>query len=187
MSSLRLPAPLLLALVIAQALLTGACGVPVAVSAAGYAADGGLMLASDKTSTDHMLSVVTEQDCALWRVLRGRKICTERVDGKDPYDTDYSTPQRQVSEDGTRYSAPLRPAPEAPPASWDAATYKTAPAVPPAPEGPMTASAEPPVADTTAEPRTVSPVAAAPAKPRKAKTAQRSARKPSRGPAATAP
>lgn len=179
MSSFKLPLYFILPLVIGQALLTGACGVPVAVSAASYAADGGLLATSDKTSTDHVVSVVTKQDCAMWRAFKGRQICTERTDGKDPYNTDYTEPQRSVSESGVEYSAPLRPAANAPATSWDAAAYKTTPATPPAAEGPMTASVEP-------APQAAA-VATAPSKPRKAKTAQRSAKKPLRGPAAPAP
>lgn len=185
MSSFRLPVYAILPLVAGLGLLSGACGAPVAVTAASYAADGGLMVASDKTSTDHVVSVVTKQDCAMWRIFRGRKICTERADGRDPYNTDYTEPQRQVSEDGTQYAAPLRPTADAPAVSWDAATYKTAPAQPPAGEGPMTAAVEPAIEPAPAPPTATA--AATPAKPRKAKTAQRSAKKPLRGPAATAP
>ncbi|WP_428681882.1 hypothetical protein [Reyranella sp.] len=171
----------LLPMVVGMALLTSACGVPVAVSAASYAADGGMLAASDKTSTDHVYSVVTKQDCAMWRIFRGRQICTARVDGKDPYNTDYTQPQRSVSESGVEYSAPLRPAPDAPAVSWDAAAYKTTPPppTPPAAEGPMTATVEP-----------AAPATAAPAvtpKSKKARTVQRSAKKPLRGPAASAP
>jgi hypothetical protein len=185
MSSFRLSIYSVLPLVAGLGLLTGACGAPVAVTAASYAADGGLMVASDKTSTDHVVSVVTKQDCAMWRIFRGRKICTDRVDGKDPYNTNYTEPQRQVSEDGTQYAPPLRPAADAPAASWDAAAYKTAPTPTPASEGPMTASAEPVVEAAPAPAAAAAPVP--PPKPRKAKTATRSAKKPSRGPAATAP
>jgi hypothetical protein len=138
-----------------------------------------LLATSDKTSTDHVYSVVTKQDCAIWRVFKGRSVCTARADGKDPYNTDYTEPQRSVSESGIEYSAPLRPAANAPATSWDAAAYKTTPAAPPAAEGPMTASVE-----SAPQPAAV---ATAPPKPKKAKTAQRSAKKPLRGPAATAP
>jgi len=182
MSSFQLSSYLILPLVVGQALLTGACGVPFAVSAASYAADGGMLAASDKTSTDHVYSVVTKQDCAMWRIFRGRQMCTARADGKDPYNTDYTQPQRSVSESGVEYSAPLRPASDAPPVSWDAAAYKTTATQParPAAEGPMTATVEPATPPTAAAPSTAP-------KPKKAKTVQRSVKKPSRGPAATAP
>lgn len=183
MSSFRLPVFLILPLVAGQALLTGACGVPVAVSAASYAADGGLLATSEKTSTDHIASVVTKQDCAVWRIFRGRQICTARADGTDPYNTDYSEPQRSVSESGVEYTAPLRPAPNAPATSWDAAVYKTPTAAPSAVEGPMTASAEPAVAPAPVK----ASASTTRSKPKKPRTAQRSSKKPSRGPAATAP
>ncbi len=182
MSSFKLSSFIVLPLVAGQALLTSACGVPVAVSAASYAADGGMLAASDKTSTDHVYSVVTKQDCAIWRIFKGRQICTARVDGKDPYNTDYTEPQRTVSESGVEYSAPLRPAANAPAVSWDSSVYQTPPAPPPAVEGPMSANVEP-----AAEPASTTKAASAPAKTKKAKTAQRSAKKPLRGPAASAP
>jgi hypothetical protein len=178
MSSFRLASPLFLPLVVGLALLTGACGAPLALTGAGYAADGGLLAASDKTATDHFASMVSKKDCALWRVFKGRAVCKEREGDKDPYNVDYSQPQRMVSEDGVQYAPPLRAQSDAPAASWDAAVYKSAPA-PAAPSVPVTA-----VADAAPDP---SPTAAPPAapKPKKAKTA-RSVKKPSPGRAAPA-
>lgn len=176
MSSLRLPliAP---PLVMGLALLTGACGAPLAVTGAGYAADGSLLAASDKTAADHFVSMISKKDCALWRPFRGQEICKEREGDKDPYNVDYSQPQRMVSEGGVQYAPPLRAAADAPATSWDAATYKSAPAPTP-PKTPVTA-----VADATPDP---APAVAAPAaKPKKAETA-RSAKKPARDPAASA-
>ena len=89
-----------LSLVVGAGLTTGACGVPLAVSGAGYAADGGLLMASDKTSGDHMLSMVSKQDCALWRVVKGRAVCKPREGDVDPYKVDYDDPHRTVAEDG---------------------------------------------------------------------------------------
>ncbi len=180
----------MLPIVACLAALTSACGVPVAVSAASYAADGGLIVASDKTSTDHVASVVTKRDCAMWRIFRGRAVCKDREGGEDPYNTDYSDPQRQVSEDGTQYAPPLRPAAGAPAASWDAASYKAEPGPAPRPEGPMTASIDPESAPATSVAPADAPKAtAAPAKGRKAKPSGRSskAKKPARGQAASAP
>ena len=174
MSSFRLAIPLFLPL--GLALLTGACGAPLAVTGASYAADGGLLVASDKSATDHLASMVSKKDCALWRVFKGRPVCKEREGDKDPYDVDYTQPQRMVSEEGVQYAPPLRAQPDAPAASWDAAAYKTTPA---APAVPVTA-----VADAAPDP---APTAAPPAapKPKKAKAA-RSVKKPSRDRAAPA-
>ncbi|MGQ0582026.1 MAG: hypothetical protein ACT4O6_08825 [Reyranella sp.] len=180
MSSFRLPVSLL-PLVVGLALLTGACGAPLAVSAVSYGSDGAMLVATDKTGTDHLASMVSKKDCALWRVFRGRDVCKERAEGaKDPYAVDYTEPQRSVSEDGTTYLPPLRPAPDAPAASWDAAAYKTSPAPSPVPSEPVTAVAE----ATPAQPAATT-IAAVP-KAKKAKIA-RSAKKPSRGPVAPAP
>jgi hypothetical protein len=179
MSSFRLPI-LFSPLVLGLALLTGACGAPLAVSAVSYGSDGAMLVATDKTGTDHLASMVSKKDCALWRLFRGRQVCKEREEGaKDPYAVDYNEPQRSVSEDGTTYGPPLRAAPDAPAASWDAAAYKTSPTPSPAPAEPVTAVAEAVPAEAPAA------VSAAP-KPKKAKVA-RSVKKPSRGQVASAP
>lgn len=171
-------------LVVGAGLMTGACGVPLAVSGAGYAADGGLLVASEKTSGDHMISMVSKQDCALWRVIKGRAVCKPRDGDQDPYNVDYDDPQRMVAEDGVHYAPPLRAAADAPASSWDAAAYKAAPAAPPAPtpSQPVTAVAQgsndaAPAA--VAEPAVSPPPAAKPKKPNK-----HSVKKPARRPAA---
>ena len=178
MSSSRLTIPFLLPLVVGLVFLTVACGAPLAVTGAGYAADGSLLATSNKTAGDHLVSMISKKDCALWRVFYGRPVCKEREGDKDPYNVDYSQPQRMVSEDGVQYAPPLRAAPDAPAASWDAAAYKATPAPAPlAPAVPVTA-----VADATPDPASAAPPAAP--KPKKAKA--RSAKKPSRDRAAPA-
>jgi hypothetical protein len=167
MSFPRLTIPLFVPLVASLALLTGACGAPLALTGASYAADGTLLVASDKTAADHFASMVSKKDCAFWRVLRGRAVCKEREGDKNPYDVDYVQPQRMVSEEGVQYAPPLRAAPDAPAVSWDAMSYKSAPPpeAPAAPAAPVTA-----VADAGAQPAsTAAPPSPARAKPRKAK------------------
>ncbi|SEP48470.1 hypothetical protein SAMN02990966_07054 [Rhodospirillales bacterium URHD0017] len=185
MSFPRLPF-ITLCLVLGAGLMTGACALPLAVSGASYAADGGLLVASDKTSTDHMVSMVSKQDCALWRVIKGRAVCKPREGDKDPYKVDYDDPQRTVAEDGVHYAPPLRATADAPATSWDAAAYKATPAPPAAPSAPVTA-----VAETSPEPTPA--VAAAPAKPaappapaKPKKPKPHSVKKPSPRPAAPA-
>lgn len=175
MSSLRLFIFSLLP-VVGVALLTAACGAPLAVTAGGYAADGTLMVASDKSSSDHIASIVSKKDCALWRAFRGGDVCKDRDGAKDPYAVDYDEPQRSVSEDGVKYGPPLRSSGEAPAASWDAAAYKPAAA--------LAASAGPATAVVDASPAPAPAATAAP-KRKKAKVA-RAPKKPSRGPAAPA-
>ena len=118
--------PIFLLMAGSATLLTGACGAPLAVAGAGYATDGTLMATSNKTSSDHLASIVTKQDCAFWRVLKGQPVCKEREGDKDPYDVDYTHAERTVAEDGVHYVPPLRPAANAPATSWDAAAYKSA-------------------------------------------------------------
>jgi len=167
------------ALLASVALMTGACAVPLTVTAGGYAADGGLLAATDKTSTDHLASIVTKKDCAFFRMFRGMKVCRERDGDHDPYDVKYDEAEPMPSEDGVQYGPPLRPTPDAPAASWDAAAYKPAEPVP------APAKAEPATTVAAAAPPPVV-VEAAPLKPRKGRSA-RSARKSSRGQAAPAP
>lgn len=178
-------ATLFLPLILGLALLTGACGAPLAVTGASYAADGGFLAASHKTSTDHMISMVSKQDCAMWRVLRGRAVCKEREGDQDPYKVDYTSPQRTVAEDGVHYNAPLRASADEPATSWDAAAYKAAPpAAPAVPSAPVTAVADvPPEVAPAAAPPEPAP-ATARAKPAPSKVKARSVKKPSRGPAA---
>ena len=181
MSSRRLTFPWYLALVVGLALLSGGCAAPVAVAGASYGADGTLLVTSHKTVSDHFVSMVSKQDCALWRVIRSRPICKEREGDKDPYDVDYDHPQRMVGEDGVQYVPPLHAAADAPATSWDAAVYTPPPSAP-VPKAPVTA-----VADAAPEPTPAAPSAAAPKhkKPKAAKPA-RSVKKPSRGPVAPA-
>jgi hypothetical protein len=185
MSSPRLPFITLL-LVMGVGLMAGACAAPLAVSGAGYAADGGLLVASEKTSTDHLISMVSKQDCALWRVIKGRAVCKPREGDKDPYKVDYDDPQRTVAEDGVHYAPPLRAASDAPATSWDAAAYKAAPTPPTTPSAPVTAVAEtvpePAPAIAAEPPRPAAPPPAA--KPKKPKA--HSVKKPSPRPAAPA-
>ncbi len=175
---------IMLPLVASLALLTGACGAPLVVTGASYAADGGMLVASNKTATDHLASMVSKKDCALWRVLRGRAVCKEREGDKDPYAVDYTDPQRMVSEEGVQYAPPLHAAPDAPAASWDAAAYNSAPPAPSAPSVPVTA-----VADAASEPAMApdpAPAVATQTAPKPKKPKLRSVKKPSRHPAAPA-
>lgn len=136
---------LILPLVLGLPLLTSACGAPVAVAAVSYGADGVSLAESGKSTTDHLASMASKKDCALWRVFRNQKVCREREGDKDPYQVDYNIAERQVSEGGVAYSPPLHAASNAPPTAWTADAYK--PAATPAPSQlapePATAAAVP--------------------------------------------
>jgi len=163
-------------------LVTGACGVPVAASVASTAADGASYATTNKTTFDHLTSMVTKKDCSTLRVLDNEKICRDREDSHDPYSVSYSDPFRSVGEGGVEYSPPLEAAANAPATSWDAAAYQT-----PAPAASETAPvATPPAASPAALASTqaVPAPAAAPAthaNKKKKKSSAHAPKKPAQG------
>ena len=168
---------LILPVALGLPMLTGACGAPVAVAAASYGVDGASLVKSGKTGSDHLASMVSKRDCALWHIFRKRSICEDRDPEKqDPYKVNYDEPFRQQSEGGVEYSPPPHAATAAPAASWDAAAYKPVPSVEPA---------APPTAVAEVTPPTVEPPAPAPTpapvkhKPAKAKKVVKAVKKPS--------
>ena len=167
---------LILPLVLGLPLVTGGCGAPAAVTAASYGADGVSLVESGKTTGDHLTSMVTKKDCALWRVLRNRKFCYDRDGDHDPYQVNYDEPFRDQSEGGgVEYHAPLHSAPDAPVSSWDAAAYKPAPAP----------AVQPVIAVADATPALEAAVTAPPAKAKKSKAdhaAKKKAKKIKRSP-----
>ncbi|MBT5570713.1 MAG: hypothetical protein HOJ90_05785 [Alphaproteobacteria bacterium] len=58
-------------------ILLGGCGLPPAVTVASWAADGLSYIVSGKSVTDHAISEVAEQDCALFRIVQGREVCED--------------------------------------------------------------------------------------------------------------
>ena len=63
--------------VVAAPLVLSACGLPVGVQIASLVADGISYLTTEKTLTDHGISVVTSKDCSLWRGGEGENICRD--------------------------------------------------------------------------------------------------------------
>lgn len=89
-------------------LLLGACGLPIGIQIASLFADGVSYLATDKTLTDHGISVVTDRDCALWRGIEGGDICRAPADDK---------------QGETIVAALAEPAPPAPPIETAAVSH----------------------------------------------------------------
>lgn len=58
-------------------LLGGCAALPVGVQVASYVADGLLYLTTNKSLTDHGLSLVTNKDCSIWRGLSKGELCRE--------------------------------------------------------------------------------------------------------------
>ncbi|MDA1090577.1 MAG: SPOR domain-containing protein [Proteobacteria bacterium] len=58
-------------------LVLGGCFLPLGVQVASMIADGVSLATTDKTIADHGLSAITNQDCALWRIVNGEQVCSE--------------------------------------------------------------------------------------------------------------
>ncbi len=75
--------------------ISGCAGLPPLITYLGYvktAADIGSFLETDKTLTDHALSAITEEDCALFRAVMNEEVCRnkkkkEKVLAKTPEET----------------------------------------------------------------------------------------------------
>lgn len=159
-------------------LLTGACGAPLAVTAASYGADGVSYAASKKTTTDHFASMVTKEDCALWRIFKKEKVCKPRETDHDPYQVNYDEPFRMQAEGaGVSYGPPLNAQAGAPPVAWEASAYSKPAGEQPQPGTPPTAVAQAPagqgqsIATTPLEAPAGSTPATAPASPPPAEAA----------------
>jgi len=64
--------------------LSGCVGaVPPALVVASYAADGTSLLVSGKSVSDHAISEIADQDCAMWRMIKLKKPCRAYRDSGD--------------------------------------------------------------------------------------------------------
>jgi len=79
-------------------LFLSGCALPPAVSIASFAADGISYVLTGKNTTDHAISAVVRQDCALIRVVRDKEICDPdgevliELVGADPADENWADP-----------------------------------------------------------------------------------------------
>jgi hypothetical protein len=58
-------------------LLAGCVAIPPAISIASWAVNGASLMISGKSVSDHAISAVLDQDCAMWRILKGDPICVD--------------------------------------------------------------------------------------------------------------
>ena len=68
-------------LVLLLPFLVGACAVPIPVQVAGWLLDGLSFLSTDKTISDHGISVVMGQDCAVFRTVTEGELCRPDANG----------------------------------------------------------------------------------------------------------
>jgi len=81
-------------------LALGGCALPVPIQVASWALDGLSYLATDKSVTDHGLSMVTQRDCALLRGLTDGSVCRDWDDAAT------------LVADATGNGQPARPVPQ---------------------------------------------------------------------------
>ena len=87
-------------------LLGGCVAIPPAVVGVSYAADGVSYLFSGKSVSDHAISEIADEDCALWRLLTLERPCrtyeaADEFDGTmsdDAVASDPKAPDNEVSE-----------------------------------------------------------------------------------------
>ena len=93
---------------ICTAILLGGCALPVPVQVASWALDGLSYLATQKTVTDHGISIVAQKDCALLRGITEGELCREWDDlGTLVADADV----KEQKSFGTSFFAPKQHAP----------------------------------------------------------------------------
>ncbi len=63
--------------VVFSTLLLGGCALPAHIQVISWALDGVSYLMTEKSVTDHGLSIVAQQDCALWRLITEGEICRD--------------------------------------------------------------------------------------------------------------
>jgi hypothetical protein len=79
-------------------LFLGGCALPPAITVASFVADGVSYVLTGKNTTDHAISAVVRQDCALIRIVRGKDICDPdgevliELVGADPANENWADP-----------------------------------------------------------------------------------------------
>ena len=66
------------ALVLLVPFLLAGCAVPPALTLASLAADGVSYVTTGKSTTDHAISAIAEEDCALVRAVKEEAICVPK-------------------------------------------------------------------------------------------------------------
>ncbi|MCB9931091.1 MAG: hypothetical protein H6844_16945 [Alphaproteobacteria bacterium] len=110
---------------LALATLAG-CAVPAAVTIASYAADGASLLTTGRSMSDHGLSILLRQDCALFRAVEGEPVCRP-MQKTDPVYTLAFAPRRYDYPDPEASPRPPGPAAQPLPARPDSLPVRQTP------------------------------------------------------------
>ena len=62
------------------AMLLGGCALPVPLQIASWALDGISVLVTQKSVTDHGISLIAEKDCAVWRGVVEGELCRDEIE-----------------------------------------------------------------------------------------------------------
>ncbi len=73
-----------------SAVFLSGCALPVPLQIASWALDGISVIATQKSVTDHGISLVAQQDCAIWRGVTEGELC------RDAEDTDVLVAEREI-------------------------------------------------------------------------------------------
>lgn len=145
-------------------MVLGGCFLPASVQIASLFADGVSLAATDKTLSDHGLSAVNKQDCALWRIVNGEDVCRDYEPDGPVMVADAKPDEPKVTEETLPPPGPidspenilvdaedinLTGAPKIEVASLDPVDLPVEPETPPAieavPDAPILAAAETPL------------------------------------------
>ena len=69
-------------------LLLAGCALPPAVQITSFLVDVVTFAASGKTTTDHAISMARDEDCALYRIVKGEPVCQDSQIVDDPKGSD---------------------------------------------------------------------------------------------------
>lgn len=85
------------------ALLLGGCAIPVPLQVASWAVDGISLLMTEKSVTDHGISIVAQKDCAIWRGVVDGELC------RDDAETDVMIADAETPKDHTAIALATKP------------------------------------------------------------------------------
>jgi len=105
------------------------CALPAAVSIASYAVDGASFVATGRSMSDHGISILLREDCALFRVLKGEPVCRPMKKNDLVYDIAFAPRTQDYYDESGPTPARVPPQHAVLPAPVDALPVNDAPAV----------------------------------------------------------
>ncbi len=85
------------------AVFLSGCALPLPAQVASMIADGISWFSTDKTISDHAISIAANEDCSVWRVFSGDHICRDNTDNAK--NGTISTTENRVGDGGKEVNA----------------------------------------------------------------------------------